>query len=308
METSDSYQLISQNMTLAELLDSFLLAKEVQPVSRKTLLFYHDEIGHFIRFAVEQGAPTILSINAQILRLFLQHMGETRNKGGVHASWRAVRAMINWYEMEVEPEGWSNPVRKVKLPAPRIKPIPGISMEDYRKLIAVCTDHSSTGQRDRAMLYTLLDTCARATEFLDFNVSDCNILTGVTLIRSGKGDQPRFVMIGKKARKELRLYLKTRHGLNNNAPLFINREGARVTYDGLYSLIRWRCSQAGIEVPGLHDIRRAGALELLRNKADLAYVSRYLGHEDIRVTMRYLAITPDDLRVMHSRASPVDNL
>ena len=34
-----------------------------------------------------------------------------------------------------------------------------------------------------------------------------------------------------------------------------------------------------ISPPGLHDIRRAGALQMLRNGADLAYISRYLGHE-----------------------------
>lgn len=62
-----------------------------------------------------------------------------------------------------------------------------------------------------------------------------------------------------------------------------------------------------ISPPGLHDIRRAGALEMLRNGADLAYISRYLGHESVEETMRYLAITPDDLRDIHRKTGPVDH-
>lgn len=46
---------------------------------------------------------------------------------------------------------------------------------------------------------------------------------------------------------------------------------------------------------------------MLRNGADAVTVSRYAGHADVRVTLRYLAQTDDDLREAHARSSPVDN-
>jgi integrase/recombinase XerD len=102
--------------------------------------------------------------------------------------------------------------------------------------------------------------------------------------------------------------LKTRIDLKPESPLFITKDGERFTYAGLVSFIRYRSKKAQIERPGLHDIRRAGALELLRNGADLSEVSKYLGHHSIDVTMRYLCLTLDDIQKMHHKASPVDNL
>ena len=46
---------------------------------------------------------------------------------------------------------------------------------------------------------------------------------------------------------------------------------------------------------------------MLRNGADAVTVSRYAGHADVRVTLRYLAQTDDDMRLAHAKASPVDN-
>lgn len=37
-----------------------------------------------------------------------------------------------------------------------------------------------------------------------------------------------------------------------------------------------------------------------------AYISHYLGHGSVAVTMRYLALTPDDTREMLNRYSPVE--
>jgi len=46
---------------------------------------------------------------------------------------------------------------------------------------------------------------------------------------------------------------------------------------------------------------------MLRNGADAITVSRYAGHADVRVTLRYLAQTDEDIREAHIRTSPVDN-
>lgn len=253
------------------------------------------------------GGDTVLEdITPDQVRRFLQEIAKTRNKGGLHATWRPLRAMLYWYEEEMEPEHWKNPVHKVKIPAPKATALPGISMDDYEKLVSVCKG-GKTGTRDRALFFCLLDSCARAEEFISLNINDVNLITGVVLIRDGKGNKPRYVNFGNKARKALRNYLKTRPDLKGSQPLFTMTTGERFSYNSLVSLVRWRSGKAGIDRPGLHDIRRAGALELLRNGADISEISKYLGHESIDVTMRYLAITSEDLQKMHRRASPVDN-
>jgi len=72
-------------------------------------------------------------------------------------------------------------------------------------------------------------------------------------------------------------------------------------------LIR-RSKEAGIPEPGAHDFRRACALSLLRNGADVVSVSKILGHSNISVTMRYLAQNVDDLTISHNLHSPYDKI
>ena len=68
-----------------------------------------------------------------------------------------------------------------------------------------------TGLRDKAIFLSLLDTWARASEFLNINLEDINPITGEIMIRAGKGRKPRNVFIGQKSRKTLRKYLRLRN-------------------------------------------------------------------------------------------------
>ena len=83
--------------------------------------------------------------------------------------------------------------------------------------------------------------------------------------------------------------------------------GGQLSLSGLREIVRRRAQDAGIPEPGLHDFRRACLLGMLRNGADAVTVSRYAGHADVRVTLRYLAQTDDVMRIAHAKASPVDN-
>lgn len=302
----DNCNLIFLNSSLDDALRSFILAREADGKATRTIEFYQDEIWHFVNYSHSHDVHQVEQISAEHIRLWLRQLGETRTTGGKHANWRAIRAWLNWYEVEYEPDTWVNPSRKIRLKAPDTRAIPGITMADFARLIAAARK-TTLPLRDVAMWYALLDSCARAFEFLALNLDDVNFTTGDVLIRAGKGNKPRYVQFGPTTRKQIRQYLKTRNGLTPKSPLFVNRGDERLNYNRLYSILRWCSKKAGIETPGLHDIRRAGALELLRNGAALPDITTYLGHDDVEVTMRYLAINPDDVRRMHRIAGPVDH-
>lgn len=306
MSDSPLHNQISGNLELQEILSQFLLAKKIQGITPKTSHYYDAEITRFIKYSQSNDVTNIFDVTPILIREFFSELSKTRGKGGVHATFRPIRIMFNWFELEFEPANWKNPIHKIKIPTPKNVAIAGISMEDFGKLINA--SKGSTGQRDIALWYCLLDSCARAEEFINLNIEDIDLISGDVLIKAGKGGLPRYVRFGSKTKRELRKYLKNRQDLKPESPLFANKKNKRFSYNSLYSLLRWRCGQAKIDMPGLHDIRRAGALELLRNGADLAFISHYLGHRDVFITMRYLAITPDDLKNVHEKSGPVDNL
>lgn len=45
----------------------------------------------------------------------------------------------------------------------------------------------------------------------------------------------------------------------------------------------------------------------IANGEDAITVCHYAGHTDVRVTLRYVYQTDDDIRKAHARSSPVDN-
>jgi integrase/recombinase XerD len=76
--------------------------------------------------------------------------------------------------------------------------------------VKACPRDSFVVDRDAAILLCLLDTGARASEFLGINLEDINQARGDILIRHGKGNKPRTVYIGKQSKRALRRYLRHR--------------------------------------------------------------------------------------------------
>jgi len=150
---------------------------------------------------------------------------------------------------------------------------------------------------------------ARASEFLDLNLDDLNQATGEIFIKQGKGGKPRYVYIGRTARKALRRDLK--HRTDTHPALWVThpRYGiSRLAYDGLRSIITRWAKEAGIQPPAIHDFRRGFALAILRAGVDLYTLAKLMGHEGIQVLSRYLKLTDQDARRAHEKFSPVDNL
>ena len=175
-------------------------------------------------------------------------------------------------------------------------------------MVKTCDRSTFTGDRDAAILFCLLDTGARASEFLSVDLDDLNQASGTILIRKGKGSKPREVYLGKQSKQVLRRYLK--HRVDDSPALWVTdpRFGSeRLGYDGLRGIIHRRSLDAKVEEPSLHDFRRAFALAMLRNGTDVYTLSKLMGHEGITVLQRYLKQTYQDTEAAHRRAGPVDH-
>ena len=288
-------------------IEAFLIDRKARGLSSGTIEFYHKKLKQFTDWCNTQLITDITELTAPQLRLFIIHLEEKgHNAGGVHAAYRTLRTFLFWWEEEIEPDGWKNPIRKVKVSNNKIEPLEPIETADIAAMLEACPKKRFTGDRDRAIILALLDTGARAQEFLDINLVDADPITGAILIRSGKGNKPRTVYLGRKSRRALRAYMKQRNG--QSGALWIGKHGERLTYDGLRSIMRRRADIANISMSSLHSFRRTFALTMLRNGVDIFSLQRLMGHADLQVLRRYLAQTDQDTREAHQKGSPVDGL
>lgn len=283
---------------------AFLRDRKTSGLSAFTVEYYRSQLQIFITYCKSQNIHEVMLITADLLRGFMLEL-ETRgrNAGGRHAAFRSVRAFLLWYESESEPEDWINPIRKVKPPKVASEPIKGVPTEDVKAMFETCGDNF-TGVRDRALLLCLLDSGARAREFLGMNVNDVDFISGAIDIRKGKGGKSRTVFIGKKSRKALRAYMRLR--TDNDPALWVTKYGGRLAIPSLRQILVRRAMLANVPIYSAHDFRRSFALNMLRAGVDVFSLQKILGHNTLDVLKKYLAQTTEDVQLAHSKGSPVD--
>jgi site-specific recombinase XerD len=309
IETQRTLQVSNVDDYLLNWLEAFLIDRKAAGVAQGTLRFYRQKIKLFTDYCDALMVKQISQITPSFLRQYLLYLEESgHNAGGRHAAFRLLRAFFLWYEDEVEPQGWSNPIRKVKAPRVPVEPLEPVSFETVTQMVKACPHNTFTGDRDAAILLCLLDTGARANEFLSVNLDDINQARGDILIRQGKGRKPRTVYIGKQSKRALRRYLN--HRRDGSTALWVTHPrcgSERLGYSGLRSILFRRSHEAGVDEPALHDFRRAFALSMLRNGTDVFTLAKLMGHEGINILQRYLKQTNLDTEEAHRRAGPVDN-
>lgn len=278
--------------------ESFLTAKKAENLAKGTITFYKERLVSFVSFLEGQAVRYIFQITPQVIRDYLLYLEEVKehNSGGVHSYYRVIKTFLRWFWEEVDLTS-INPISKVKAPKLPVEPIEGISKEEFDSMLSQCKRGTYYGERDRAILLTLLDTGVRANELCQMNLEDVNLMDSSILIRQGKGRKPRFVFFGKTTRKQLRKWITLR-GLEGNA-LFNSRQGERVKYSTLREVMRRLSFKAGVKEPSLHDFRRAFCLECLNRGMSEISIARIMGHTTTGLIGRYAKQKKGDLAVAY---------
>ncbi len=168
-----------------------------------------------------------------------------------------------------------------------------------------CTD--GKGYRDKAMLELLYATGIRVSELISLNLDDVNLSVGV--IRCGKEGKTRVIPLYPAAIRALEAYITTIRPNMIADPLehalFVNLNGARMTRQGFWKIIKHYQQTANIEkdiTP--HTLRHSFAAHLLENGADLKSIQEMLGHSDISSTQVYAQLVKQNLKSVYNRFHP----
>lgn len=286
---------------LVQDMDAFLLDCQVRNLSPKTLKTYRYQLGAFLRWAGERSEP----VSTQDVRLYLLSLHGTVGATTQHQAFRVLRTLFRWLVAEGLRE--DNPMARLKPPRVPDQPLDPVPLADVAAMLDTCQGKDEASLRDAAVLLTLLDSAARATELLSTDVGDVDMHTGGLVLRHTKGGRQRVTFLGARTRRALLKYFRKRRNPAGDAPLFATLEGKRLSYWGLRQLLRRRAERAGVKPPGAHAFRRAACLAMLRSGADVFTVQALAGHAALATTWRYLKLAQEDLARSHQVHGPVDN-
>jgi integrase/recombinase XerD len=283
----------------------FLTDCEAGNLSPSTILFYQKRLSPFSDWLHSENVHYPIDVEPRHVRDYLLKLSKRLSPGGVHGHFRTIRVFMNHLlRNEIIDR---NPVNLVKAPKVDEEPLEPVPIDDVRKMVDnAVSEGGRIGTRDAAILLLLLDSGLRAGELCALCWEDIDMVDRLVRVRRSKNRKPRSTVFGETTCGAIQRYLRVTDGRRGEAHLFVNRCGEPLRYNTLLQLVRARAVKANVSKPKLHSFRRSFAINSLRNGADLATLTRMMGHGSLPVLMRYLRQETDDLRRVHANTSPVD--
>lgn len=181
-------------------LKALLLSCKVDELSPATLKDYEQKIGAFVRHCTELGITQPADVTVHHVRLFLLNLRQRCSAHSVHDYYGCVNRFLNW--MVTEEVLQRNPMASLRPPKVPQKLIQPLNPNHIRELLLHCDDKTFLGNRNRAIILTLLDTGLRLSELAGIQLRDINF-DRETIKVMGKGDKKRLVGIGKRTQKAI---------------------------------------------------------------------------------------------------------
>jgi integrase/recombinase XerC/integrase/recombinase XerD len=284
---------------ISEAVRDFLMDKKLESKSRRTIEQYSVYLGRFSKLYPDK---LISEVSRQDVRAFL---GTSDRPYVNHASFRVLRAFLNW--CNAEKYLVQNPIEHMKAPELPTKIIEIYTDEDIRSMLNSQSRDSFLGNRNRALIWMLYDTGIRLNELIGLKLGNINLEDGLVKVL-GKGNKERTVPFGKNAAKALWHYLRLRK--DKYQEIWMTEERRPLTDWGVEIFFRKlghklklgkRCSP--------HTFRHTWAVSMLRNGCNIRDLQILGGWSSLDMVIRYTkALSTEDAIRAHQRFSPGDRL
>jgi site-specific recombinase XerD len=319
-----------ESVGLHDLIEGFLFSLRAEGKSNSTLDYYSYLLHPLLSYADQQGWPdSMRSLDVHRLRQFLtwtatrtfqlkvaNNGGKVVKKAKPTTAWpyyRALRRLFNWAVEEGYLE--SSPLATIHFKPPPEPPVEGYTIDELKKLLAVCdldikTGARFTGTRNKAMLLLFIDSGLRRAEMLNLKLSDLDLESRRVRVL-GKGNKIGIAPFSSKTAKALWAWLIERKPRAKTDRLLVTEEGQAFSLEGLVSWFTRLKKRAGVNGPGgVHRLRHTAALAYLRGAKDSFLLQLFLRHESLEMSRRYTRglKSEEAIAAHHNGASPVEGL
>lgn len=192
-----------------------------------------------------------------------------------------------------------------------------ISKKNIEKIIASVvsqpTIHPLKLKRDLLICCLLLYTGIRRGELLGLKLRDVNLDRGELFVywETSKSRKDRVVPMNKKLVGIMKDYLDTRKNSTINYTtqylLVSMNKDERLTEHGLKHWTEEFKARSGVDFH-LHQFRHTFAVNLVNNGCDVAKLKQLMGHNDIRMTVKYLRCLPTHMMKNDVESLDIDNM
>ena len=290
----------------------FLDAKRLQQRSPRSLRAYAFDLLHFARWALDPPRP-LPDLTEAAIEQYLRHQLDqqpTPAAPTINRRLGRVRALYRFhFGCEIpgsdhfphayttrSPLGYGRPRRAISY---------GLRLTEPRRIIlplsAEAVAHfwsSFRHYRDLALVGLMLLDGLRSCEVLALQLADLRMAEAQMLVH-GKGNKQRLLPLPQEILDVLQRYMTIERPRTNSTSLFVSLQGpARglpLTSAGLRSLFRHHRTTTRIPLANPHRFRHTFATDMVRAGISLPALQHLMGHAQIRTTLLYVQLDPQDI-------------
>ena len=292
----------------------FIKDREFRNTTKVNIQNYKVLLGGFIEYCLANEVINVEEINSgHIKSYFIECQLKGNGAGTINTKLMRIRAFLNYMVEEgMVKENVGKKIRRLK--------------EDVR--ISVFTDeqiHQMLGYyrglrrreksyfayRGHMLIATFLGTGIRRTEAINLKWSDVD-LVNLTITVNGKSRRADTIFITEKLAKELSAYnLFCRRYFDQLSEfVFVNRDNTQMTQNSImlvFQNLQRKMNYSDVRVSP-HTFRHTFCHRLAMSGMSAFAIQKMMRHENIAVTMRYVAMWGNDLREQNDKFNPLNNL
>ena len=271
------------NPTIQQAFERFQKYNRLKNLSQGSLDFYVAKGRSFFRFLGDTEQP-INTITEETVEDYIFYMKDQQlHDTTINTNLRMVRA--------------DDPIKEP------------YTTDELQKLLKEpdCKTCSFAEYRNWVIVNFLLGTGCRASTLLNLQIGDLDLFAGTVFFRHMKARNQQIVPLSKALVKIMEEYLEHRTS-DPTAPLFVSEYGNQMTLNSLGNAI-WNYNHSrGVEKTSMHLFRHTYAKLYIQAGGDPFRLQKLLGHADLTMTRRYVALYADDLRANYDALNPLEQL
>jgi site-specific recombinase XerD len=309
-----------------QVLRRYTLWHDAEGHSRKTEDVYQKTLRPFFAFLkTEHDLDDLAQVEVDHVRSWLVWLRNTpgqhhrpRSSKTVESYCRQVMAFLRWCVEESVLD--HDPTERLRLPKAEKKHIRVFTDEEIKLLHAACVPPANglrpdvrrmLTARNRAILWTLLDTGMRSSELAGMRFMDFDRKRG-TIYIMGKGAKERKILLGQRGYHYLCAYLDHWRGdpERGQERLILSDVGKPMGEQTITKLFARLKRLSGIKDKRVsaHTCRHWYAIRFLLKGGKLFALQRHLGHETLEMVKVYAYITDQDAEEEKRKFSPADDV
>lgn len=304
--TEEEVKLVKRKLTDEEAFSKFERECRLKNLRPSTIEFYHNELKAVKKALAEvEIDKDVVDLKKNDIEQLILHLKEKIKIVSINTRIRALSAFFNYlYRIKaVTP----NPMKNIQQLRDRQRVIETLEDDEIIRLTNYMKKQRSfVGERDLVIFLVMLDTGIRLSESVGIKVED--VRKNKLIIRNTKNLTERTVFPSKKVQAYLENYIKLRGDLSHDY-LFINIDNNPLKPRSIQTRFEKYKKEVGLEKQfSPHILRHTYAKRAILKGMDAFSLAALLGHSDLSVTKKYVALWGNDLEEKAKKYSSIDKL